>query len=210
MSKRNAILAAATRLFARNGFKETSTSELTKITGAAGGTIFHHFKNKEDLFLNVLKDVETTVTSAFRELTERHRAHPGMDQVEHAVISYLQLAANFEDQFLLLHRHYPYQVAETNADCRRSLESVYNCLLEIFEGCIRAGIKDGTIQTGSARSTAMIIFAMVDGITRLHTYNIYHAGSLYNDVIQSCRSLLAASASSGANERTGKEGTWPV
>ena len=191
MSKRNAILAAATRLFSRNGFKETSMAELTKITGAAGGTIFHHFKNKEDLFLSILKDVQETVTRAFEEQTREQAHNKGMERVEHAVVSYLQLAATFEDQFLLIHRHYPYQMAETNPRCRSYLESVYNCLLDIFENCIAAGIKDGTIQASSPRNTAMVIFAMVDGITRLHTYNIYHAGSLYNDLIQSLRRLLA-------------------
>ncbi len=197
MSKRNAILAAATRLFSRNGFKETSMADLSKMTGAAGGTIFHHFKNKEDLFLNILKDVQETVTSGFREETEKRRQDAGMERVEQAVISYLQLARIFEDQFLLLHRHYPYQMAETNPECRRYLESVYNCLLDIFEECILAGIEDGTISippaVSSPRSAAMVIFAMVDGITRLHTYNIYHAGALYNDVMQSCRSLLTTS-----------------
>ena len=51
MSKRNAILAAATRLFSHNGFQGTAMAELSTVTGAATGTIFHHFKNKEDLFL---------------------------------------------------------------------------------------------------------------------------------------------------------------
>ncbi|MBW1827343.1 MAG: TetR family transcriptional regulator [Deltaproteobacteria bacterium] len=45
MSKRNAILAAAASLFFTNGFKGTSMAELSRITGAAGGTIFHHFRN---------------------------------------------------------------------------------------------------------------------------------------------------------------------
>jgi len=190
MSKRNAILEAATRLFSRNGFKETSMSELSKITGAAGGTIFHHFKNKEDLFLNILKDVQESILSPLRQHKEDTTYKTGIQMVEGTITFYLHLAEVIEDQFLLLHRHYPYQMAETNTICRSYLESVYNGLLDIFEEGVSMGIKDGTVKSASARNTAMVLFAMVDGIVRLNTYKIYHAGSLYQDLMSSCRNIL--------------------
>lgn len=190
MSKRNAILAAATRLFSRNGFKETSMSELSRITGAAGGTIFHHFKNKEDLFLNILKDVQDTFLSAFSQHKTNAPQGNGLEMVEGVISFYLQLAGEMEDQFLLIHRHYPYQMAETNTTCRSYLESVHNCLLDIFEEAISIGIKDGSIHATSPRNTAMLLFAMVDGVARFNTYNLYHAASLYQDLMKSCRSIL--------------------
>ncbi|MCD4677395.1 MAG: TetR/AcrR family transcriptional regulator [Desulfobacula sp.] len=190
MSKKNAILAAATHLFSRNGFKETSMSELTRITGAAGGTIFHHFKNKEDLFLNILKNVQGTILSAFREHKETAGYKNGIEMVEGVITFYLDLAGVIEDQFLLLHRHYPYQMAETNTVCRSYLESVHNGLLDIFEEGISIGIEDGSVKVKSPRNTAMVLFAMVDGVVRLNTYNLYHAGSLYNDLMTSCRKIL--------------------
>ena len=36
----------------------------------------------------------------------------------------------------------------------------------------------------------MIIFTMVDGLVRFNTYNLYDAGSLYDEVVQSCRILI--------------------
>ncbi len=191
MSKRNAILTAATHLFSRNGFKETSMSELSRVTGAAGGTIFHHFKNKEDLFLNILKNVQDTILSSFSQHKEATRYDNGMDMVEGVITFYLSLAGVLEDQFLLLHRHYPYQMSETNAVCKSYLESIYNCLLDIFEEGIELGIEDGSVKTLPPRNTAMVIFAMVDGIVRLNTYKLYHAGSLYHDLMSSCRNILA-------------------
>lgn len=199
MSKRNAILAAATQLFSRNGFKETSMSELSRMTGAAGGTIFHHFKNKEDLFLNILNEVKETIISAFRRHMEEAPQKNGLETVEEAVRFYLHLAGTFEDQFLLLHRHYPYQMAETNPTCRTYLESVYNCLLDIFEEAIAQGIQDGSVTVSSPRNTAMVLFAMVDGVARFNTYNLYHAGSLYRDLMGSCRNILTA----GSTQREG-------
>ncbi len=166
-------------------------AELSKATGAAGGTIFHHFKNKEDLFLNILEDVKGTILDEFAQYKENRDCRNGLEMVEGVVTFYLHLTGLMEDQFLLLHRHFPYQMAETNTVCRGYLESIYNCLLDIFEEGIRTGQQDGSVKTPSARNTAMIMFAMVDGIVRLNTYRIYDAGALYGSLMASCRSLLS-------------------
>ena len=194
MSKRNAILEAATRLFARNGFNQTSMSALSKETGAAGGTIFHHFKNKEDIFLNILSDTQDTVLSAF----DAHKAASvhknGMEMVEGAVEFYLNFTLEKQDLFLMLHRHFPYQMAESNDQCRKTLESIYDCLVEIFQQGVELGMKDGSIRVASAHNTAMLLFAMVDGVARLNTYRLYHTGALYTDLVASCRRMLGVKA----------------
>lgn len=191
MSKRNAILDAATQLFSRNGFNETSMADLSVITGAARGTIFHHFKNKEDLFLNILENARQTILSAFQTHKKQARYATGLEKVEGVITFYLNFAGEREDLFLLLHRHSPYQIAETNSDCRSCLESIYTCLLDMFEDGISTGISDGSIRPCAPRNTAMIIFAMADGVTRLDTYHLYHAGSLYGDLITACKKILA-------------------
>ncbi len=160
------------------------------MTGAAVGTIFHHFKNKEDLFCHVLKDVQDNILSAFEQHKKETSYTKGIDRVLGATACYLHLSGEMQDQFLMLHRHYPYQMAETNPVCRTYLESIYNCLLDILEGGIAAGIEDGSIQSGSPRNTAMVLFAMVDGVARFNTYSLYHAGSLYKDLMNACRSIL--------------------
>lgn len=190
MSKRNAILAAAASLFSTNGFKGTSMAELSRITGAAGGTIFHHFKNKEDLFLNILGDLKETILAKFDSHLATSHYNSGLEMVEGVVTFYLRLSEDMEDRFLLLHRHYPYQMAVTNSVCRQHLEAILDCLLDIFEKGIVAGQKDGTVKTMPPRHTAMVLFAMADGIVRLNTYHLYNAGALYNDLMTACRKIL--------------------
>ena len=190
MSKKNAILLAATRLFSQKGYDGAVMTELSKMTGAAGGTIFHHFKNKEDLFLNILRDIQEIIITEFEEHIKIEKYNSGLEMVEGAVTFYLQLAGSMEDQFLLLHRHFPYKLAETNPVCRQYLESIYACLLDIFERGIRIGQQDGSIAKIPPRNMAMILFSMVDGIVRLNTYNLYDAGALYTTLMDSCRKLL--------------------
>lgn len=190
MSKRNAILATATRLFSRNGFQGTAMADLSARTGAATGTIFHHFKNKEDLFLQVLKDVRDGILEQFDHHLQTPTRCSGIEQVLEMVTRYLHLAGTMEDQFLILHRHYPYQMAETSPVCRNHLESLYTCLLDIFEAGIEQGIQDGSVNVDNPRKTAMILFAMVDGIARLNTYRVYDAGTLFDSLMSGCRRML--------------------
>jgi TetR/AcrR family fatty acid metabolism transcriptional regulator len=183
---------AATELFSQKGYEGASMSELSRRTGAAGGTIFHHFKNKEDLFLHILSDIKETVVSAFENYLQEGDYSNGLELVEGAVSRYLELSGTMSAQFLLLHRHFPYKMAETNRICREYLESIYDCLLDIFEKGIIAGQKDGSIGSVPTRQSAMILFSMVDGIARLNTYSIYNAGALYGDLMRSCKKLLEA------------------
>ena len=66
MNKKNIILEAAARLFSEKGFRETPMAEISKITGAAEGTIFYHFKNKEELFVAILEDFKKHVIEEFK------------------------------------------------------------------------------------------------------------------------------------------------
>jgi TetR/AcrR family transcriptional regulator, fatty acid metabolism regulator protein len=65
MSKKQAILQAATTLFSIKGFKDTSMMEVAEMVGVAGATIFYHFKSKEDLFISILADVKKSILEEF-------------------------------------------------------------------------------------------------------------------------------------------------
>jgi TetR/AcrR family fatty acid metabolism transcriptional regulator len=190
MSKKNAILSAATRLFSQKGYDGAAMAELSRMTGAAGGTIFHHFKNKEALFVSALRNIEETIIFEFETHFNQQQYKTGLAMVEGAITFYLQLADTMKDQFLLLHRHFPYKMAETNPVCRRYLTSIFDCLLDIFERGISIGQQDGSVGNLPTRHTAMILFSMVDGTVFLHTHHLYDADALYSTLMHSCRRLL--------------------
>jgi AcrR family transcriptional regulator len=190
MSRKQVILDSATWLFSEKGFREASMAELAKLTGVAQGTIFYHFKNKEELFLAILENVKREMIKEFDQYIKDHESQNGLDMLESAISFYLHLAGTMEDRFLLLHRHDAYSFAKVNPVCREQLEAIYECLLDIFERAIRLGQEDGSIREVAARKAALIIFNMVDGLVRLETYGLYNAGALYTELIDSCRKML--------------------
>ena len=62
--KRNAILGAATRLFAERGLTAAPTSEISKQAGVAEGTLFTYFKTKDDLINALYREIKLELADA--------------------------------------------------------------------------------------------------------------------------------------------------
>jgi TetR/AcrR family fatty acid metabolism transcriptional regulator len=86
--KRERILAAAERIFARDGFFAARVSEIAKDAGVADGTIYLYFKSKDDLLISLfetrMKRVNETLRTAIATL-------PPMEQLRALIRAYLQL-----------------------------------------------------------------------------------------------------------------------
>ena len=61
---------------------------------------------------------------------------------------------------------------------------------ETFEEAIRLGQRDGSMRDTHARKAAFIVFTMVDGLVRFDTYEVYDSGTLYDELLDSCRRML--------------------
>src|SRR5688500_1058248 len=74
-ARREQILEAAQRVFARHGFEGATVSRLEEETGLSRGAIFSYFENKDDLFVAVVarssgRLTEIWLEQGFRALVE--------------------------------------------------------------------------------------------------------------------------------------------
>jgi AcrR family transcriptional regulator len=197
MTKRTAILHAATHAFAIKGFRETSTTDLAEMTGVAEGTVFYHFGNKEKLFLAVLDHVRREFEHAFADYLERVEVGTGLEMLEQASAFYLRLADDKRELFQLLHRTEAYELSRGNQQCRDELEKIFECLVSVFEGALERGRADGSIAASATPRTALLIFSMVDGLVRLRDTGLYEPGAVFPELMRACRRLVALGAESG-------------
>src|SRR5919201_5216798 len=58
------LLGTARELFADRGYADVGTEEIVRAAGVTRGALYHHFRDKRDLFREVHESLE-------RELTER-------------------------------------------------------------------------------------------------------------------------------------------
>lgn len=69
--KREAILRAATGVFARNGYFNSKVADIASAAGVADGTVYLYFKSKEEILHSIFdRTVDEAVTEAREELKE--------------------------------------------------------------------------------------------------------------------------------------------
>jgi AcrR family transcriptional regulator len=59
---RGALVAVARELFAERGYGSVGTEEIVQRAGVTRGALYHHFRDKEDLFRAVYEAVESELT----------------------------------------------------------------------------------------------------------------------------------------------------
>ncbi|MDX6613057.1 MAG: TetR/AcrR family transcriptional regulator, fatty acid metabolism regulator protein [Blastocatellia bacterium] len=69
--KREAILRAATSVFASNGYFNSKVADIAKAAGVADGTVYLYFKSKEEILHSIFdRSVDGAVADARRQLEE--------------------------------------------------------------------------------------------------------------------------------------------
>ena len=68
--KRRAILDAAVRVFARNGFHTSRVGDVAAEAGVAHGLLYHYFPSKEELLATIFRDTWRALLEALREVEE--------------------------------------------------------------------------------------------------------------------------------------------
>jgi AcrR family transcriptional regulator len=88
---RQAIVAAATKLFAELGFEHVSIEMVLRDAAISRGALYHHFKSKESLFEVVLEALEEDIARAVR-MAAFGAADPGQ-AIKAGCAAWLRLAA---------------------------------------------------------------------------------------------------------------------
>ena len=69
--KKEKILDMATDIFRRFGIKKSTMDEIAKKIRMGKSTLYHYFKNKEDIFLEVVKRESDTLKTNLNEAIEK-------------------------------------------------------------------------------------------------------------------------------------------
>ncbi len=72
MTRKDKIVNSARALFSRQGFSATGLRQIAEKAGVSLGNIYNHFRNKDELFEELLdpKAIIETLSGTFREITE--------------------------------------------------------------------------------------------------------------------------------------------
>ena len=100
-TQKDSILAAASQLFARQGYHGTSTREIARLADVSENTIFRHFDRKEDLFWSALRSRSSAIKLRRDLITGMSEGSPP-DVILPKIVEFLTDILNYSPELLRL------------------------------------------------------------------------------------------------------------
>lgn len=96
------IVAIASQLMSEKGYKGASLQEIADHVGIHKSTLFHYFKNKEELLLSVLKIAAEHTIKQLVFIVEDENLSPE-EKLRHAIANHLELLVKYKDNVNVYH-----------------------------------------------------------------------------------------------------------
>ena len=138
--KYHQILEAAVKVFARQGFHQSTVAQIAKEAGVADGTIYLYFKNKDDILVQFFSFRAKQVFESFRE--EVDRAQNSLDKLRNLIHRHLAEFQRDRDGAIV------YQV-ETHQNSRLAeaqIKEMSQMYRDIISEIVEQGQQEGTIR----------------------------------------------------------------
>ncbi|KIH77870.1 transcriptional regulator, TetR family [Geoalkalibacter ferrihydriticus] len=164
MSRKSAILLAATDLFAEKGFNETCTAEIAARAGVAQGTLFYHFKSKEGVLLEVFTDIMTPYLAGLEKALDA--AESGRITLEKMLRFHFRFLGDNTQQLLVLIRDFPCHLLRDDCPQRILVREQILRMIALLQDCLARGARDGSLQVGDPGATALLLRGLLSGLTR--------------------------------------------
>lgn len=140
--RKNEILDAAGTLFAQKGFDGTSTADILEKVGIARGTLYYHFKSKEDIMDALIQRTTSQLLGTAKEIAS-DKDVPVMERIIAVVLSLNISSGNATGKAMLEHIHSP-QNALMHEKIR---DSMIGGVTPILTEIIKEGIDQGLCST---------------------------------------------------------------
>ncbi|MGO4537378.1 TetR/AcrR family transcriptional regulator [Paenibacillus sp. 2TAB19] len=138
--RRNEILDAADELFGQKGFDGTSTNDILEKVGIARGTLYYHFKSKEDIMDALIERYNVRLIGAAQEISA-DKSVPVIERIIRVVMA-LNLSGGSSKE-IMEHIHKP-----QNALLHQKIQRVIIAgITPILAGIIREGTQQGLFST---------------------------------------------------------------
>lgn len=172
-TRREEILAAATRLFNRKSFAGVTLDAVAAEVGVTSGAFYHHFANKELLVFECL----SRGIALYRDELAR-AIEPGIDGLE-LVRRFIRGRLRPGEPRMIV-------FSDINALPRIHREAVRRGRLENVErlaGVIASGVADGTIAARDPHMLSLAVFAVLDWMPLWYSENSYYTRQEAADAI---------------------------
>lgn len=138
--RKNEILDAANELFGQKGFDGTSTNDILEMVGIARGTLYYHFKSKEEIMDALIDRIGSRIISAAQAIA----SDKSLSVLERFIRVALSLnVSEGNGKELIEHMHNPQNALMH----QKTQKMMISGITPILTGIIREGMEEGLFNT---------------------------------------------------------------
>lgn len=191
-SKRDQILTSALALFNDQGFDKTPTSAISKHAGVATGTLFHHFKTKEDLinalYLEIKLEIRDATQPDSMNLAKADVSHASVRAALHQTwLSLMNWMLQHPEKFRFMAQFG--ESAYISSSTRETVSQLFQAADSLFNAAIQAGVFRAL---PSAMLTSLMGAHLMSSVNLLlQQPELWQQAGTQDELFNSCWGLLA-------------------
>ena len=174
--KKTAILDAAERLFAQNGYDSTSTREIAEQVGVNVAMIAYYFGSKENLLKAIIERYGRAAVSLFR--SKYDTALPPDERLRRITSSYLDHALAHPNPIVIAQREMGIAIRPDMHEC---MVEIFQEIQSMIEACVNEGREAGIFRQVDVRLFVFIVGGLYDHmVNQVHVMqNLQIDGSIF-------------------------------
>ncbi len=184
-SKREKILKAAIKIFARDGFFNAKVEDIARQAGVATGTTYLYFKNKDDLLISIFEEEMMPIIKSAEEAIDA--AEMADEKLRAFIAHHLQLVEENADMAHLLQ----VELRQSSKFLKNYSGTKFKEYLDLIADILRKG-QAGSVFKEEINPTLFkqIVFGAVDQISTNWTISETRKISLKTSADQICMVIL--------------------
>jgi AcrR family transcriptional regulator len=200
---RERLLEAALRLFASKGYTATSVRDIVSAAGVTAPSLYHHFGNKEGLFLAIMRESQLRIEAVQREAL----AAGGSVAVRILRLSraYVALRREFADFAWVVVRIVS---GPRKAAPRFDFRALALKKIRQFEQLIEEGVVSGEFGPCLPRPVALALAGAIEMASRPHLFDSSGGGS--DGALEAMVAVILSGITAGRTRRAPRRGMAAV
>ena len=175
------ILEAAVKVFAKQGFYQSTISQIAKEAGVADGTIYLYFKNKDDILVQFFNYKTKQVFERFKKEVEKGKN--SKDKLLNLIRHHLKVFQRNKDMAVL----YQSETHQSNRLAEDQIKEMSKMYLDVISEIVEQGQQEGSIRKDLYMGLVKrFIIGSVDEVinTWLHSDGKYDLVSMADPLVE--------------------------
>lgn len=176
--KKQEILDAAIKIFAKKGFKATTLDEIAEESEYGKGTIYNYFSNKEEIYREIIIYISALHKKSMFEIEKNTETF--YEFIFETIKSHMTFCINNRDAYFLLIYTKIHHAKSTSSEISKLMDCNHNELTQFFVERIKRAIENKEVKDLESEKIVRII----RGMTFTYVYESLQSNELKEEHVE--------------------------